>query len=137
MDAKELRIGNFVTYKNNEVIVTGVTNDPLIMFNIDGQGYFGDHEKEFNPIPLTEKWLIKFGFEKKQINTKNIGLVDYLSPLDIQSDYGCTIDLDENQVWLRDCDGGKIGVQIQYVHQLQNLYFALTGEELTIKTDLS
>ena len=23
---------------------------------------------------------------------------------------------------------------IKYVHQLQNLYFALTGEELTIKT---
>lgn len=30
-------------------------------------------------------------------------------------------------------NGYGVGKSLQFVHQLQNLYFALTGEELTIR----
>jgi hypothetical protein len=70
------------------------------------------------PIPLTEEWLLKFGFLKnltswtnweKPNNTKEVRLI-------IQGKY-----LFYN---------GRI---IEHVHQLQNLYYSLTGEELELK----
>lgn len=85
-------------------------------------------------IPLTEEWLLKFGFEE---DPSNNFFSFYLS------------DYDENEFsrqrmdyWFRDefsaaelCRAGVCfkRVKIQYVHQLQNLYHALTGEELKIK----
>jgi len=74
------------------------------------------------PIPLTEEWLLKFGFEQPyiELTTKEFvkgDLIIYLyKPVNREWYYGS---------WRE----GKI----KYVHQLQNLYFALTGEELTIK----
>ncbi|WP_281225377.1 hypothetical protein [Flavobacterium aquiphilum] len=54
------------------------------------------------PIPLTENWIEKLKFDHNHWATKWI-LYDMPTP-----------------------------TGIKYVHQLQNLYFALTGEELTI-----
>ena len=72
----------------------------------------------FEPIPLTEDWLKRLGLTQYSRETYNIGLiwVEY---------YNST----EWEVSLTtDCYPSDI----QYVHQLQNLYFALTGEELKI-----
>lgn len=75
----------------------------------------------FNPIPLTEEWLIRFGFEK---NSKNNYYHDKLNYL-----------YQSGNVFLDDGNdsGWSVGLKIEYVHQLQNLHFGLTGEELTIK----
>lgn len=75
------------------------------------------------PIPLTEEWLLKFGF-KNHLDTiwihwsKESGLFEISTRLP-QGSYG---------LWIN----GTMGC-FEYVHQLQNLFFALTGEELTIK----
>jgi hypothetical protein len=46
-----------------------------------------------------------------------------------------TIDTGEDEYSVFNDNGDYITLKgIKYVHQLQNLYFALTGEELTIKT---
>ena len=67
---------------------------------------------------LTEEWLLKFGFEK--IKTNNC-IYWTLNNVDIwELNGGFANDLD---------------IPIQYIHQLQNLYFALTNEELTAKED--
>lgn len=82
------------------------------------------------PIPLTSELLEKCGFVNKP--TKNY-------PLSFEQDNGDRdLDWTFRIWWWRDdiCvepfgrDNGHIG--IQYLHQLQNLYFALTGTELTV-----
>ena len=72
------------------------------------------------PIILTETWLIKFGF-KKNNNWFSNDLFE--------------IDIESRGLHVRLIMGGssKYLLHIKYVHQLQNLYFALTGEELTME----
>jgi hypothetical protein len=129
MKATELRIGNilkpneqhYAAYGEfNTGIVTAIQEDRLTVSN----HYPG---KWFEGIPLTEEWLIKFGFEKhhgmwqpKYFESNHPGLF--------------YVELFENEKYhLSGPDTGKCSVPIEYVHQLQNLYFALTGEELTLK----
>lgn len=77
----------------------------------DGKGLFGSlQDVDIDPIPLTPEILEKAGFEK-MANT-----LDW-------SCYNEKID----HFFFHSPDS-----RIQTVHQLQNLYFALTGEELNI-----
>ena len=110
MDSKELRIGNLI---NDNSLYTQVISDHLI-----NDEYY-DGLKGCLPIPLTEEWLIKFGFEESEVFVK----VFLLNQIPIGYGYAYR-------------KGWQImpeGIEIKHVHQLQNLYFALTGEELTIK----
>ena len=76
------------------------------------------------PIPLTEEWLVKFGFEE----------IDGFLTLDLGSFSGARFIFWYGDVLNLFCKSDMmLSKQIKYVHQLQNLYFALTGEELTIK----
>jgi hypothetical protein len=79
------------------------------------------------PIPLTEEWLLKFGFKvNRQTKEENNIWRCYWTEghFEIEQIIGFFL-------WDNNCYGTKI----KYVHQLQNLYFALTGEELIIKQD--
>ena len=121
MKANELRIGNRVNI-NGEVIAI-----KSIEFNPASQDYYirvcYPHNyiqlkvEALEPISLTEEWLLKFGFKNKD-KKKNW----------IYSAYGLKI----NNGKIISGLGGKM-VCVEYVHQLQNIYFALTNEELTIK----
>jgi hypothetical protein len=128
MKASELRIGNYIklmfNYEDYETIQ--VTSDELV--DVDKK------RADYEPLPLTEDWLLKFGFE-------NIdkGDNDYITYSDSNHDYYLQIDVrrkDSKYTILDNTNYELISfsmVDIVYVHQLQNLYFALTGEELTIK----
>jgi hypothetical protein len=105
-----LRIGNYIDYTTEREIVTMQTTYEYIRLIHNGN-------KNFKPIPLTEEWFVKFGFNKnitsdiyptfsKQMVNWNDGILYIIG-------YGFMN-------------------HIQYVHQLQNLYFALTNEELTL-----
>lgn len=142
--AQDLRIGNLINFN---WWFNGVGKVDLI----DGcHGYVtmerhGDefHLDEISPIPLTEDWLVKLGFKGYShftvMNSKyielgrgreiSIGCVGtpnemvYLIELDVD---GRTIN---DIITLRNFDyDGRT-----YVHQLQNLYYALTGKELEVK----
>ena len=81
--------------------------------------------KFIEPITLTEEWLIKFGYETKEGSSHDA--------LWVMKHPTLNIDLleqaqDMQYVYML----GNIAVYIDYVHQLQNLYFALTREELTL-----
>lgn len=111
MKASELRIGNWIEIKNSKGICTTVTESTFDC-NID---------KNYKAIPLTEEWLIKFDFDNnfKQFDFENNGLKVIK---DVHSDsWICYIGFlnQFNEICI-----------IKYVHQLQNLYFALTGGEL-------
>jgi hypothetical protein len=138
MKVEELRIGNLVVVENKEYrpkdsgIPTRVTEIGRsskgavigVEVNNDDFGQFIHFIHFINPIPLTEEWLLKFGFIKVEREAGGfkygicIGGVHYLECHDL-SDNGFL------------CN--KCMISMDHVHQLQNLYFALTGEELQIK----
>ena len=101
MKASELRIGNWVLSCSGGI----ETKVGMIAVGID---------IPFKPIPLTEEWLLKFGFEI----TDNFQTKDRFQT-----------HKQDGIIWF---EYGYIVVELNYVHQLQNLYFALTNEELTI-----
>ena len=72
-------------------------------------------------IPLTEEWLIKFGFKKTWFGYENISTGIEIEPLE-NEDYTICINANEYH----------IGENFKYVHQLQNIYFALTIKELEL-----
>jgi len=130
MDAKELRIGNIVwdDYSGNMIvygIVTGGIN-PRVELRKSEKLPSGSYLVEaIKPIPLTEELLLKFGF----VNVH----VDHRAPNHKA--------FEKEAMHLKIYYTGQIGIWwinqhittiTTKVHQLQNLYFALTGEELTI-----
>ena len=131
MKKNELRIGNYVKDMDYDyVTIAGIhpesTNELTVCIN---DCDVGDRLfKDVEGIPLTEEWLIKFGF--KQGNSMNF----YWNKL-IRDNINISIDPDDGEVWVCDIFDNEsiILTEIKYVHQLQNLYFALTGKELTIK----
>jgi hypothetical protein len=123
MKANELRIGNYLL-PGDHFIVTAIRENGLI--DMENPEYPEDDYctkgiEEIEPTPLTEEWLVKFGFTIWKAGWMNYQGQIYIKPVDglveIGDSWGDTIEVNN----------------IEYVHQLQNLYFALTGEELTIK----
>lgn len=112
MNANELRIGNLFNQFGNTEVVSWVTLKELQNAPIE--------QLFCKPILLTEEWLLKFGFDKN---------------LEKESSQGGWVELIHNDViGYRFAPDGAYGhPEIKYVHQLQNLYFALTNEELIIK----
>jgi hypothetical protein len=116
--AEELRIGNFFYPDVDGDAYAKITAKDILEL------YSDPIDDYYKALPLTEEWLIKFGFEKNTDNGclfKNI--INYWNfILWEKSNY---IDLIINK--------SSIRLSIKYVHQLQNLYFSLTGEELEVK----
>jgi hypothetical protein len=117
--ASEVRIGNLYKEGNDFKEIDFTDLNGLLM---------GFDEWKLEPIPLTEEWLFKFGFEKTHL----FDTVLYISNTNFHISFNNSIyqlNYKENPKshWLPVCK------DLKYIHQLQNLYFALTGEELTIK----
>jgi len=111
MKASELRIGNW--YKYNGIFKQATPNTI--------EKVWGAERTWCKPIPLTEEWLLKLGAKKLSDNFFEIG---YLKFKIHSHQYGIDFHFG---------NGGGHYIKPHYVHSLQNLYFALTGEELTIK----
>ena len=112
LTAADLRVGNYVYDNLGGILrIKGVNVDSDL--------------SHIKPIPLTEEWLIKFGFERNE---------NGLFKLFNQSEVPILLNGDLNG-WT--CDGINFSINnTQYVHQLQNLYYALTNTELTFKEDI-
>lgn len=121
----ELRIGNWVNVVDKDYQVTQILEKGV------NCGLVGALYDIVKPIPLTEEWLERFGFEEKMIyNSIHYELGDFKVYIDIDNGLPSGY-FDYHKV-------SMIGIkaELNHVHQLQNLYFALTGEELqTDETD--
>ena len=130
MDAKELRIGSY--YKAGLEIVgsreakLNLSKERAFKLTLDHLKVLSGFEDLIlfiKPIPLTEEWLLKFGLKVKP-EFKTLSHEVYLDNgfqymIDYYYDeYGHHVAINKN---------------IKYVHQLQDLYRCLTGEELEIK----
>ena len=133
MKASELRINNLVYVTDN---LTNLIFKEITPINIHNLMHLTGWDKspvdiEFEPIPLTEEFFLKFGFE-------NIdkGGNDFITYTDSEHNYYLQIDVrrKDGKYLILDNSFDDLRafsmVDIEYVHQLQNLYFALTGEEL-------
>ena len=111
--AQELRIGNFLEVGGNIWTVSDIFSNPDELYFKENENY--NHLLNAVGIPITEEWLLRFGFS-------NENLLDeyYLEPY-----YFNIIDMT--------LDIGGIYVDLKYIHQLQNLIHALTGKELELK----
>jgi hypothetical protein len=84
--------------------------------------------KDLKPILLTEEWLLKFGFVK-------LGVCDAFKKAYSHPKLSVKIEAEDMTPVIDDVESNLIyiGESIKYVHQLQNIYFALTCEELILK----
>jgi hypothetical protein len=128
VNTKELRVGNLV--RNNlsgeilkpcDVLCDGINTD-----KIEGLNY-----GFIEPIPLTEEWLLKFGFNK-DYKSGYIGIDVHNSDF-VLTEPKKMGEWQNGYVFQFTAGNVPKFKEIFYVHKLQNLYFALTGEELTIK----
>lgn len=120
MKASELRIGNLVNSYLGQITVNSKNLTMLELGNLE----------DLEGVLLTEEWLVKFGFEIK--DKENGG---HVVPTRKQLNEYLYCNKDGVVALVSELTGYKdfIIKEIQYVHQLQNLYYALTGHELPIK----
>ena len=129
MKASELRIWNLVKGIGHNIIwtVEGVDNNFIF-----SSGHWRTITS-FEPILLTEELLLKFGFVK-EYNTDEGENRDCFYLNNSDDSFYINYDTSYNGWYLGASTYGFL-TEIYYVHQLQNLYFALTGTELEIKDE--
>jgi len=125
MQAKELRIGNYINYKLNGdkqlINVNGIVGTIILTDSFEGDVEY------FYPIPITEEYLINLGFEKSDVIPQDNNEAAWQLP----DDEAFYVILGEDPViCLR-----EYGVlsYFDYVHELQNIYYALDSIEIVFK----
>ncbi len=115
MTAKQFRIDNLIFDKD--------TNHLIEVYHIDTDSddrdrinYIGI--ENYEPIPITEEWLLKFDFVSNPYQDRYEKSLIHIE---------CDKTRGKTELWIEGMS------HIKYVHQLQNLYYAMRGEELTLK----
>jgi len=121
MKASELRIGNIVEWWSDGNRKMWMEVSP------PGINSLSKGRVDYRPIPLTEEWLLKFGFKIYDLFTSKIfrdGSVVFVA-----------IDSEEIKVGVKMSDGEAfIPIRsLKYVHEFQNFYLANAEIELIIK----
>jgi len=128
MEAHELRIGNYFIEKYTKEYIKVIE---LTELGITFSGKFINVWCA-DPIMLTEEILLKCGF-KKYISDGVVGMDTYEQEektIWYQLKGFTTVQLGENTDYFY--SNNNLHVLLISLHQLQNLYFALTGIELIV-----
>lgn len=121
MKVSEFRIDNLVQTKEG----TEVNIFAFALLHWETESKF------YEPIKLTPEWLERMGFYKTKEERHIFSKWDEYRLFDHGVDFDLFNDPPHHEFIYEGT--GLRNVHIQYVHQLQNLYFTLLGEELTIK----
>lgn len=120
LEVKDLRVTNFIESDGVEMPVAMIGFDAVQLFTTQGN-LIQARLDLIKPIELTPDWLDKFGFDCPAHSF--IGSIFHLTEWD-----SCPL----NWAVTFNINNAVIVKKLKYVHELQNLYFALTGEELLI-----
>ncbi len=135
IDANDLMLGNYVNTIDgiSKVVSLRLDYNPIC---INKRYVGGESYSDLEPIPISEDWLTKLGFEKQVMSySKNIDFFGGGRRLSFSGDYLYIIDSEKQNtiptdivvLWNKD-------VMKEFsIHKLQNIYYLLTGEKLTIK----
>lgn len=123
MNAQELRIGNTVKCESYIATVDQLKHDSIVLRDTDGFEVYATYE-DISGIPLTYDLLERMGAEQFE-DVQRIRINDFFQ-IEMNMLGG---------VYIVDNNGFSTGVALigKYTHCLQNLFFALTGQELTLK----
>lgn len=119
MKAKDLRIGNLVDTPDGVEEIYSIEEDTFRAY------LYKNTWAEIKPIPLTEEWLLKFGF--------SMGKHSWFYSLD----WGDSVNSFKVAMSISGEGGVVLGINdfnchVKHVHELQNLFYALTNKELEI-----
>lgn len=129
MKANELRLGNYI-YRNGLMEVRVISKSGVKVYDHVNKMFHPTYfslDENIQPIQLTEEWLLKFGFIEDSysyVMGVHQQIFSGLMKFNFNERLNC---------WEFSIGSYNDLTRIQYVHQLQNLYFALTGEELIIE----
>lgn len=126
LDSKTMyRIGNFVRQPNREGRISDVWQDAIRI-----EGYYNGYDYNLTtPIKLTEEWLERLGFKMEVIEDGT----GYYYNLKLSGDKYCDlslISLNKNGVIKVALHPYETMFAYKYVHELQNVFYAVTGAEL-------
>lgn len=137
MEAQELRIGNIVKIDDEylgpiEGKVTSLNEkaevELLLSVNKGNLGYCRCGSDDIFPIPITEELLLKIGFKKENEH------------IAVKPDKNCLVHFPNHFITgeyfviaFARLPGMLSTIPIKHLHQLQNAYYLVTGEELEIK----
>ncbi len=121
MEAKELMIGNLIL-KNNEIYEIS----SLFFVDLHDGTIRKNNNYVIEPIKITHEWLVKLGFTIK--NYPN-GDIEYF-----YKDYRYNLIKKENYDGYYFCDVIVLR-DLEFIHELQNIYFVLIGTELKLNND--
>ena len=114
MKIEELRVGNCV--------LTSKDSHPIRFCSSFGLCNVEIEPDKFKPMPITDKWITKFGFEQVQSNE----VYDSYDHPDLGVEIRVVAGI-EGYLFIEECPDG---FPFKSIHQLQNLCFAILGEEL-------
>lgn len=132
-DVRELRIGNYILYKGNNAEITGIQ-----LKHIEARSFYRDAKtptglenhslriEDCNPIPLTVELFLKCGFVYNAVDDcfDRLNLRVRILGNSICAFIG--VEVGFGKEWY------DANIEIKSLHQLQNLYFSLTGKELEV-----
>lgn len=138
IDVKELRVDDYVLFKSEICRINMINRGDVIeVSTIDSDStkeYFVEETlpDRIHPIPLTENLLTKCGF-KECDDCEPVIKYSYRN-----EDFKACIfiyELNSFVLHIFNIKSGEqiCGMNISFIHQLQNIYFDLTGKELDIK----
>lgn len=142
MEARELRIGNWVIDPHHAelyektfgfVEITSLTSGEYCHWRapfIVGRVHSGNKYENIQPIPLTPEILKKAGFSQSFTSDpqeQDASQVFKLDELKIHKPS------EKHPTLLFFAD--DLEIELKHVHQLQNLFYCLTGTELNIQMD--
>jgi hypothetical protein len=120
INPKELRIGNLVQYKSQ---LRG-----WIVDVVHKEYFKSDSLDNVKGIPISEQWLNNFSFKEEENLDQEKFKKIFLNDLG----YRVSINIDNRFTFWIDLYG--FGIDFNYVHEFQNIYFALTKHELETKS---
>lgn len=145
LSAKNFRIGNIVKAKTtsdefNIVKEIGFSDEQrgyYLRLETVNHGVWLEHNGEnlILGIPITEKWLVNLGFEKDNNGSYWIDLQTHYLELIPSNGYWYPTYVQVPEM-SHEPDQRVSTNRIEFVHELQNLFFAITGSELEFKTDV-
>lgn len=138
MKANEFRVGNWLLYVwENEVglpVKEYMRIEPIDIWRMEDDEFM----ELFEPIPLTPEILEKCGFSDNDYKTGYIGI--NIKAGGITTEFVLTKpkllgEFQNHFCWEFRAGNIPFFLELEFLHQLQNLYFALTGEELNINLE--